>query len=84
MVKPNPPVPGPQYPVDNLDNPDEVVAAQDNAPGHKSEQIDGPPNVPGGDPKDLAKEEQKMEPGENKTVDKAGDTVKQTNYKKGK
>lgn len=43
-------------PAANLDDPDQVEQQQDNAMGHKSEVIDGPPGVPGGDPEDLADE----------------------------
>lgn len=37
-----------------LDDADAVQDQQDNAPGHKSEVIDGPAGVPAGDPEKLA------------------------------
>lgn len=42
-----------------VDDADQVEEQQDNAPGHKSEEVDGPPGVPAGDPEKLADETDK-------------------------
>lgn len=41
--------------VAKVDDADAVEDQQDNAEGHKSETVDGPPGVPAGDPKKIAK-----------------------------
>ncbi len=42
-------------PTAKVDDADKVEEEQDNAPGHKSEDVDGKPGVPAGDPEKLAK-----------------------------
>lgn len=56
-AQPKPAKAGTKAPVGNVaqvDDADAVEDQQDNAPGHKSETVDGPPGVPDGDPEKLA------------------------------